>query len=529
MKKIFNTSADCKPALHYMVNIDNKLAEIKEMVDRGDYFTINRARQYGKTTTLKALGRYLEADYFVLSLDFQKLSHQDFETEKLFVEALSREILKKPCIRENTSSEIIHGLEHFRDGAAPVVRLADLFSLLSEWCRLSAKPVVFIVDEVDSATNNQVFLDFLSQMRGYYIDRDEIPFFRSVILSGVYDVKNLKRKFVTEDSHKTNSPWNIAADFHVDLSFGTSDIAGMLESYEQNHHTGMDTQCIAQLIYDYTSGYPFLVSSICKLVDERIVRRTSADGARAWTREDVLNAVRILLSEQNTLFESLINKLEDYPELESTLRDLLFLGKEIPYVVGLRSIEMALMFGFVKKERHTIVIANRIFETLLYNLFLASPSMQQNVLYNEALRDKNQFICNGCLNMKLVLEKFVTHFDDLYGDRQQTFLEEDGRRYFLLYLRPIINGSGNYYIESRTRNMERTDVIVDYHGEQFIIELKLWRGNAYHERGERQLSDYLDHYHLDKGYMLSFDFNLNKQIGVRELKIGDKILIEAVV
>ena len=322
---------------------------------------------------------------------------------------------------------------------------------------------------------------------------------------------------------------NIAADFHVDLSFGTSDIAGMLESYEQNHHTGMDTQCIAQLIYDYTSGYPFLVSSICKLVDERIVRRTSADGARAWTREDVLNAVRIFLSEQNTLFESLINKLEDYPELESTLRDLLFLGKEIPYVVGLRSIEMALMFGFVKKERHTIVIANRIFETLLYNLFLASPSMQQNVLYNEALRDKNQFICNGRLNMKLVLEKFVTHFDDLYGDRQQTFLEEDGRRYFLLYLRPIINGSGNYYIESRTRNMERTDVIVDYHGEQFIIELKLWRGNAYHERGERQLSDYLDHYHLDKGYMLSFDFNLKKQIGVRELKIGDKILIEAVV
>ena len=171
----------------------------------------------------------------------------------------------------------------------------------------------------------------------------------------------------------------------------TSDIAGMLESYEQNHHTGMDTQCIAQLIYDYTSGYPFLVSSICKLEDERIVRRTSADGTRAWTREDVLNAVRILLSEQNTLFESLINKLEDYPELESTLRDLLFLGKEIPYVVGLRSIEMALMFGFVKKERHTIVIANRIFETLLYNLFLASPSMQQNVLYNETLRDKNQF------------------------------------------------------------------------------------------------------------------------------------------
>ena len=248
-----------------------------------------------------------------------------------------------------------------------------------------------MIDEVDSAANNQVFIDFLAQLRGYYIQRDEKPSFQSVILAGVYDIKNVKRKFVSEKEHKVNSPWNIAADFLVDMSFSTQNIQGMLLEYEEDHHTGMDTQCIAQLIYDYTSGYPFLVSSICKLVDERIVRRTSADGTRAWTREDVLNAVRILLSEQNTLFESLINKLEDYPELESTLRDLLFLGKEIPYVVGLRSIEMALMFGFVKKERHTIVIANRIFETLLYNLFLASPSMQQNVLYNETLRDKNQF------------------------------------------------------------------------------------------------------------------------------------------
>lgn len=65
--KIFNVNADCKPKLHYMVNIDSKLIEIRKMVDRGDYFTINRARQYGKTTTLKALGRYLQKDYVVQS------------------------------------------------------------------------------------------------------------------------------------------------------------------------------------------------------------------------------------------------------------------------------------------------------------------------------------------------------------------------------------------------------------------------------------------------------------------------------
>lgn len=41
----------------------------------------------------------------------------------------------------------------------------------------------------------------------------------------------------------------------------------------------------------------------------------------------------------------------------------------------------------------------------------------------------------------------------------------------------IINGAGNYYIESRTRDHGRTDVVVDYHGKQYVIEIKIWRGN----------------------------------------------------
>ena len=46
-------------------------------------------------------------------------------------------------------------------------------------------------------------------------------------------------------------------------------------------------------------------------------------------------------------------------------------------------------------------------------------------------------------------------------------------RIFLLYLRPIINGSCNYYIEAETKNARRMDNVVDYAGEQFIIELKI--------------------------------------------------------
>ncbi len=73
------------------------------------------------------------------------------------------------------------------------------------------------------------------------------------------------------------------------------------------------------------------------------------------------------------------------------------------------------------------------------------------------------------------------------------------------------------------------DLVLYYRGEQSVIEIKIWRGNAYNERGEEQLSDYLDYFHLKKGYMLSFNFNKKKEIGVKEIRVRDKILIEAVV
>ena len=131
--------------------------------------------------------------------------------------------------------------------------------------------------------------------------------------------------------------------------------------------------------------------------------------------------------------------------------------------------------------------------------------------------------------MDTVMKKFVEHFDSIYGDQTIEFDEEEGRRRFLLYIRPIINGTGNYYIEPETRNARRMDVVVDYLGERIVIELKIWRGTSYNERGEKQLSDYLDYFNLKKGYMLSYNFNQKKEVGVREIHIGDRTLIEAVV
>ena len=64
--KCFNTTGLCIPAKHYMVDISERLAEIRKLVDGGKYFVINRGRQYGKTTTLYALEQFLKDDYYVM-------------------------------------------------------------------------------------------------------------------------------------------------------------------------------------------------------------------------------------------------------------------------------------------------------------------------------------------------------------------------------------------------------------------------------------------------------------------------------
>jgi len=529
MGKVFNVTANCNPKLHYMVDLTGRLEQIKAMVDRGEYFTINRARQYGKTTTLFALADYLKDDYQVVRIDFQRLQETDYIDTEHFVRGFSRLIFKAVQGKE-IPDHVTEQLRRFAHGEVSYAAFDDLFDAISIWCGQSERPVILLIDEVDQASNYQAFLDLLAQLRAGYIDRDIFPAFQSVILAGVYDIKNLKSRFVSNGEHHTNSPWNVAADYLVDMSFAAPEIAGMLQEYEDDYATGMNMPLISELIYDYTSGYPYLVSRICKLLDEQISGTEHfPDKSSAWTQAGVIEAVGRLVAEDNTLFESLEDKVNAYPDLKEFLQFLLMNGKEISNVPGNTAIGIAKMFGFVKIENNKVVVANRIFEMRLYNMFLASAEMQRSEMYTLGDRDKYRFINDDGLNMELVLERFVAAFDDLYGDLAQKFPEEDGRRYFLLYLRPIINGTGNYYIESRTRNQERTDVIVDYLGKQYVIELKIWRGDSYNTRGESQLLAYLDHYHLKKGYMLSFNFNKNKKIGVQRLQIQDKTLVEAVV
>ncbi len=406
--KRFNTSGTCFADIHYMVNLDRRVDRIvQELVLENKYFVINRARQYGKTTTLDLIYRKLRNDFSVFLLSFEDISSEAFSDELKFCKTFLR-LLKTQMsynMTEGISDAVFRETDlYIKQGDFTLSMLKDF---ITHMCMDADRPVLLIIDEVDQASNNQVFLDFLAILRSMYLKRRYIKTFQSVILAGVYDVKNLQLKIRPNVEHRYNSPWNIAADFNIDMSFSAEDIAGMLKEYEEDH-------------------------------------------------------------------------------------------------------------------------GNRIFETRLYNRYLTEDT-KKSAIADAASMGKNQFVANGALNMDLVMEKFMMHFTEIYGNSEVKFLEENGRRIFLTYLKPIINGTGNYYIEARTRDMKRTDVIVDYLGRQYVIEMKIWHGNEYNHRGELQLAGYLDDYGLDQGYLVSFNFNKNKKTELKEIQCKGKRILEVVV
>ena len=527
--KHFNTTAVCIPSKHYMVDLSERIKEIEKLVDDGKYFAINRARQYGKTTTLTALTKVLKNQYVVISTSFEGIGDAGFEDESSFVKEfcrlLRREFRRETRVPEDVKSEV----DSLFKSTNEKTKLGDLFDILLEWCDHTEVPIVLVIDEVDTATNNLVFLDFLAQLRDNYINRDTkgISAFQSVILAGVTDVKHLKRKILSEEDSKENSPWNIAADFTIDMSLSEDGIKGMLAEYEADHHTGMDTEAIAGSIREYTNGYPFLVSRICQLIDENVSKNMRLP--EAWTRNGIDEAVKLILAENNTLFQSLTKNLNNYPELKSAIRSILMEGTKLTWNPDQKDIVQMQMYGLIRNDHNTVRVANRIFETRLYNLFLSDEELKNNVFSREGELAKNQFVSGGKLNMRLIMERFIETYTQVCGPLKDRFKEKDGREQFLLYVKPIINGTGNYYIEAQTRDQTRTDVIVDYLGQQYIIELKIWRGERYNTNGEKQISEYLDYWNLDTGYMLSFNFNKNKEQGVKRVQIGDKVLFEGTV
>ena len=502
----FNVTGLCVPDLHYMVDIGEKIEQIFHLVEEKAYFTINRGRQYGKTTTIGMLEtrlvgepcRTMPNEYLCASISFLYSTDKMFADEAGFCQGLLDSIYES--FEYNNPEEA----QKWVDKSVTDFKL--LSRLITRICRNSEKKVVLIIDEADEASNNNLFVRFLKMLRDKFLFRNAGKdfTFHSVILAGVYDIRNLKLKMIHAGNYTpsagesaVNSPWNIAVDFDVDMSFSAREIETMLVEYENDHHTGMDIGAIAQEIRYYTSGYPYLVSRICLLIEQ--------DLNRNWTLDGVQQAIKLILKEESTLFDDLIKKLEENAELSDLMFDLTVGKMRYAFNVDDPVMKLGLMFGFLARDTDGLQIHNKIFEIRITNYFVTKRT--RNWRTNEIAQNAaNEIIRDNVFDMELCLTKFKRNYAEIYNDDNLKFLEREGKLIFLIYLKPLINGLGFYHFESETRDYGKIDMVVDFLQQQFILEMKLWYGDSRHEEAYRQLADYLTSKNMDCGYLLTFDF-----------------------
>lgn len=514
--KEFNITGICIPSKHYMVDISNKLDKIIHLIDQGKYFTINRARQFGKTSTLKFLAKKLESVFLVLDISFEGLGEESFADSNSFCQTFINVISRKLALLNSDSL-----LQKWTQNQSEITSFSKLSEHITAFCKNSPKSVVLLIDEVDKSSNNQMFLHFIGMLRNKFLDREQNSdsTFQSVILAGVYDVKNLKLKLRPNEERQYNSPWNIATDFKVDMSFHPKEIETMLQDYENEHHTGMNKMEISDEIYKFSHGYPFLVSKIAKTIDE--------DLDQNWTINGVQQAVKMITKEKNTLFDDLTKNLENHPKFKDFIYSISMQNKEITYDVNNPLMELGTIFSIIRpNESGKVMIHNLIFEEVIYNYFIAERSIAEEV------RPKFQanYIENGKLNFELIITKFQQFMYEEYRQKNEKFIEREGRLLFLCFLKPIINGLGYYYVESETRNLTRTDLIVTFNNEEFIVELKIWHGEQYESDGKVQLAKYLDSRRQDKGYLITFSFLKDKKIDKPKwIETDGKQIFEAII
>jgi hypothetical protein len=346
------------------------------------------------------------------------------------------------------------------------------------------------------------------------LERKTFKTFHSVVLAGVHDVKSLKFKVRQGDEQKYNSPWNIATDFTVDMNLQPDEIKPMLADYMQEKGIAMDTQLIADRLFYLTSGYPFLVSQMCKIIAEEIVPKT---GAKEWTEADVNKAFRLLFAKRGIAnFDTLLKNLKEYPDLYNLAFSLVIDGAVTPYTDYNFTINLGILHGiFGQTQGGMLKIHNRIYREIIAEMMVSE--WRTNALihrtYNtdEFAAISQYHLPNKALDMQKVLENFQIFMKKEYSGKNKEFVERDGRLIFLAFMKPIINGAGYDFKEPQISEEKRLDVVITYHQHLYVAELKIWRGAEAHAKGLVQLVDYLDVMGLDTGFLLIFDTNKKKK------------------
>ena len=479
----FNILGPVYPQYHYHVDRVAVKAILREKVEKGRYFTLNAARQIGKTTLFQEIIAELEAtgEYIGILLDFESLT--DFGPTRTY-EMLALALREWREVQAPSAPE-----------PSPMRDHGDFIQWLKETGRVLQKRVVLIIDEFE-AVPTEISTPILSQFRAMYLKRYEPKLYNthSILLVGVQTIAHMLGG--------TQSPFNIADQYTV--PYFTEEESGSLLTQHTEATGQIFEQSVLDSVFAETGGQPFLVNRLGQLLTDD----PENDHSKPITQEDFDYALAKLVNENNTNFYTIRSKAKLH---KSEVLEALF-NNTFYYDFQDEVTQELLMFGVLRvhEDQNGVEyarIANPIYQKILVKAFAPTHSIMRQVVNGNML---NRFVVDNQLHLDHVMDSFKDFMEEhgvrlLKSEATNNPLEISGQYLLLSYLSAILRTVGGFVTVESLSTAGEIDLAGFFRDQRFIIETKVWYGNARYEEGLEQLANYLRAAGLHKGYMVIFD------------------------
>ena len=497
--RFFNTEGPVRPDDHYhippldRVNLDELLGLVRDK----RYFVLHAPRQTGKTSALMALRDLLNAGsehrcVYVTVETGQAARENVGEAMRVILYQLESE--EQATLGANALADIWPGA---LERAGP---LGALRASLERWCMADPRPLVLLIDEIDTLVGDTL-LSVLRQLRAGYPHRPG-RFPHSVILCGVRDVRDYRIYSTAQNAMILGgSAFNIKSK-----SLRLGDFTEAETRALPAQHTAETGQAFTagalEAVRARSAGQPWLVNALCR--EACFESETGRDRTRTITAGDILDAQERLILRRDTHIDDLANKLRE-ERVRRVVEPILAGASESAW--STEDVAYVHDLGLVALDDGTPRIANPIYAEVVPRHLNHAVQMglpQRMAWYVDG---------EGGLDVAGLIEGFQTFFREHSAHWVQRFerYHEAGPQLLLqAYLQRVVNGGGRIEREYAL-GRGRVDLLILWpqggRTRKFVVECKVLHKDP--ERtiteGLAQTRGYMDHCGAESGHLIVFD------------------------
>ena len=486
MPKWFNTAGPCQTDIHYMLLPTERLPELTQLIAQRNYFVIHAPRQTGKTTAMLSLAQELTAsgNYTAVMVSVEVGSvfpDQPDIAEDAILSAWRDGIdfWLPPELQPLSWPEVSHGQ---RIGA-----------FLKAWAQSSPRPLVFLIDEIDSL-QNQTLISILRQLRDGFTRRPQ-GFPHSLALIGMRDVRDYKVASGGSDRLNSSSPFNIKVESFTLSNFTFKEVQKLYHQHTEATGQNFTTDAIERAFY-LTDGQPWLVNAIARQVTEYLAK----DVTIPITVDLIDQAKEILIQRQDTHLDSLAERLRE--DRVKAIIEPILAGLDLPNIPD-DDIRYLLDLGLCKMSNgRGLEIANPIYQEVLPRVLSYTTRASLGVIEPRWLSATGELIPTELLDS--FLEFWRQHGEPLF--KSTPYPEIAPNLVLMAFLHRVVNGGGTLEREYAIGS-GRMDICLRYGKVILGMELKVWREGKPDPLAEglKQLDKYLSGLNLETGWLVIFD------------------------